>query len=141
MPNLNYVALMGNLTRDVEIRVTPKGTSIAQFSLAVNRKRKDDGGQEREEVLYADCEAWGKSGEIIAKYVTKGKPLYVSGRLRLDVWDDKTTHEKKSRMKIVVDQFQFLGDSKGQQDGGHRETPSFMPPPAKPPVDDSDVPF
>ncbi len=112
MPNLNVCHLIGNLTRDPELRVTPKGTAICAFSIAVNRKWKDDGQQEREEVTYIDCEAWGKAGENIAKYVTKGRPLYVQGRLRLDQWEDKTTKEKRSRMKVVVEQFQFLGQGR-----------------------------
>jgi single-strand DNA-binding protein len=110
MPNLNLVQLMGNLVKDPELRVTPKGTAICTFSIAVNRKFKDDSGGEREEVLFADCEAWGKSGENIAKYCTKGRPLYVSGRMRLDVWEDKATKEKRSKLKVVVENFQFLGD-------------------------------
>jgi single-strand DNA-binding protein len=109
MPNLNKCLLMGNLTRDPEIRVTPKGTSICQFALAINREWKNDAGEKQEEVVFVDCEAWGKTGETIAKYVTKGRPLYVEGRLKLDQWEDKTTKEKRSRMKIVVEQFQFLG--------------------------------
>lgn len=110
MPSLNKVLLMGNLTRDPELRVTPKGTPICQFSLAINRSFKLESGETREEVFYADVEAWGKQGETIAKHVTKGRPLYVEGRLRLDTWEDKTTKEKRSRMKIVLEQFQFLGD-------------------------------
>lgn len=110
MPSLNKVLLMGNLTRDPELRVTPKGTPICQFSLAINRSFKLESGETREEVLYVDVEAWGKQGETIAKHVTKGRPLYVEGRLRLDTWEDKTTKEKRSRMKIVLEQFQFLGD-------------------------------
>src|SRR3954470_6756413 len=113
MPSLNKVLLMGNLTRDPELRVTPKGTSICQFSLAINRQFKMESGETREEVIYVDVEAWGKQGETIAKYVTKGRPLYVEGRLRLDQWEDKNTKEKKSRMKVVLEQFQFLGDSRG----------------------------
>lgn len=109
MANLNKVMLIGNLTRDPELRGTPKGTAICAFSLAINRKFKDDGGGEREEVTYVDVEAWGKAGETIAKYVTKGRPLFVEGRLRLDQWEDKTTKEKRSRMKVVLDNFQFLG--------------------------------
>jgi len=140
MPNLNKVMLMGNLTRDPELRVTPKGTAIATFSLAVNRKWKDESQQEREEVLFADCEAWGKSGETIAKYVTKGRPLFVEGRLRLDQWEDKTTKEKRSRMKIVVDQFQFLGEGKGQQEGSPAPKPAAPAPGLKPGTDE-DVPF
>jgi single-strand DNA-binding protein len=103
---------MGNLTRDVELRVTPKGTAIAQFGLAINRKWKDEGGQEREEVTFIDCEAWAKSAETLAKFVGKGSPLYVSGRLKLDQWEDKNTKEKRSKLKVVVEQFQFLGGDK-----------------------------
>jgi len=116
MANLNKVMLIGNLTRDPELRVTPKGTAICQFSLAVNRKFRDESGADREEVTYVDIEAWGKSGENIAKYCTKGRPLFVEGRLRLDQWEDKTTKEKRSRMKVVCDNFQFLGS--GRSDGG-----------------------
>ncbi len=118
MPSLNKVMLMGNLTRDPELRVTPKGTPICQFSLAINRQFKMESGESREEVIYVDIEAWGKQGETISKYCTKGKPLYVEGRLRLDQWEDKTTKEKRSRMKVVLEQFQFLGDSRGGGGGG-----------------------
>ena len=113
MPSLNKVLLMGNLTRDPELRVTPKGTPICQFSLAINRQFKMESGESREEVIYVDVEAWGKQGETIAKYVTKGRPLYVEGRLRLDQWEDKNTKEKRSRMKVVLENFQVLGDSRG----------------------------
>jgi len=118
MPSLNKVMLMGNLTRDPELRVTPKGTPICQFSLAINRQFKMESGESREEVIYVDVEAWGKQGETIAKYVTKGRPLYVEGRLRLDQWEDKNTKEKRSRVKVVLEQFQFLGDSRGGGAGG-----------------------
>jgi single-strand DNA-binding protein len=118
MPALNKVLLMGNLTRDPELRVTPKGTPICQFSLAINRQFKMDSGETREEVIYVDVEAWGKQGETIAKYCTKGRPLYVEGRLRLDQWEDKNTKEKRSRMKVVLEQFQFLGDGRGGGGGG-----------------------
>jgi single-strand DNA-binding protein len=114
MANLNKVMLIGNLTRDPELRVTPKGTAICTFSIAVNRKFKDDSGGEREEVTYIDIEAWGKSGENISKYCTKGRPLFVEGRLRLDQWEDKTTKEKRSRMKVVLENFQFLGGGRGE---------------------------
>jgi len=116
MANLNKVMLIGNLTRDPELRVTPKGTAICTFSLAVNRKFKDESGGEREEVTYIDIEAWGKSGENISKYCTKGRPLFVEGRLRLDQWEDKTTKEKRSSMKVVCENFQFLGS--GRAEGG-----------------------
>ena len=118
MPALNKVLLMGNLTRDPELRVTPKGTPICQFSLAINRQFKMESGESREEVIYVDVEAWGKQGETIAKYMTKGRPLYVEGRLRLDQWEDKNTKEKRSRMKVVLEQFQFLGDNRDRAPGG-----------------------
>lgn len=112
MPNLNKVMLIGNLTRDIELRVMPKGTAVGQFGLAINRKFKTESGEQREEVVFVDVECWGKTAEVLAKYVTKGMPLYVEGRLKLDQWEDKTTKEKKSRMKVVLEQFQFLGSPK-----------------------------
>lgn len=118
MANLNKVMLIGNLTRDPELRVTPKGTAICQFSLAVNRKFKDESGGEREEVTYVDIEAWSKQGETIAKYCTKGRPLFVEGRLRLDQWEDKNDHQKRSRLVVVADNVHFLDSPRGQGPGG-----------------------
>lgn len=154
MANLNKVMLIGNLTRDPELRVTPKGTAICQFSLAVNRKFKDESGGEREEVTYVDIEAWSKQGETIAKYCTKGRPLFVEGRLRLDQWEDKTTKEKRSRMKVVLENFQFLGSGRsdgtapaggGEGGGSYAPRASSAPKPAAPPPAqenlDEDVPF
>ena len=108
MPNIKKVLLMGNLTRDPELKATPNGTPVCQFSLAINRQWKTESGEKQEEVTYVDVEAWGKQAETIGKYVFKGKPLYVEGRLRLDQWEDKTSKEKRSRMKVVLEQFQFL---------------------------------
>ncbi|MDP1580996.1 MAG: single-stranded DNA-binding protein [Candidatus Didemnitutus sp.] len=145
MPNLNKVMLIGNLTRDPETRVTPKGTTICTFSIAVNRKWRDESQQDHEEVTYIDIEAWGKTGETIAKYCTKGKPLFIEGRLRLDQWEDKNTKEKRSRMKVVCDQFQFLGandSAQGQGGGGRFASPA--PRPAAAPKEqflDEDVPY
>ena len=115
MANLNKVLLIGNLTRDPELRVTPKGTAICQFGLAVNRSYKDDAGQTREETTFVDIEAWGRQGETISKYCTKGRSLFVEGRLRFDQWEDKTSGQKRSRIKVVLDNFQFIG---GRGDGG-----------------------
>ena len=157
MPSLNKVFLMGNLTRDPELRVTPKGTPICQFALAINRKFKMESGESREEVIYVDVEAWGKQGETIAKYVTKGRPLFVEGRLRLDQWEDKTTKEKRSRMKVVLEAFEFLGEGRaggtapapGGEAGAGASPERYSPPPraaggAKPASQenlDEDVPF
>jgi single-strand DNA-binding protein len=118
MASLNKVMLIGNLTRDPELRVTPKGTAICQFGLAVNRQFKDESGATRDETTFVDIEAWGKQGETVAKYCAKGRPLFVEGRLKLDTWDDKTTGQKRSKMKVVLENFQFLGGREGGPGGG-----------------------
>jgi single-strand DNA-binding protein len=116
MPNLNKVMLMGNLTRDVELKTTPSNLTVANLGLAVNRRWKTPDGEQREEVTFIDCEAWGKSAEILAKYLSKGKPVYLEGRLKLDQWEDKDG-QKRSKMRVVVEEFQFI-DSKGSTGGG-----------------------
>ncbi len=127
MANLNRVLLIGNLTRDPELRVTPKGTAICQFGLAISRSFKDESGQTREEATFVDIEAWGKQGELIAKYCTKGRPLFVEGRLRFDQWEDKQSGQKRSKLKVVLENFQFLGGREGGapgsggQSAGHSE--------------------
>lgn len=161
MASFNQVILIGNLTRDPELRVTPKGTSICQFGIAVNRTYKDDAGNSKEEVNFFDIEAWGKQGEIISKYLSKGRPLFIQGRLKQDTWDDKATGQKRSKVKVVLDNFQFIGarEGGGQQGGGggeesyeqaspvERHSPPSRPParnnPPPPPQDniDEDVPF
>ena len=152
MPSLNKVLLMGNLTRDPELRVTPKGTPICQFSLAINRQFKMESGETREEVIYVDVEAWGKQGETIAKYMVKGRPLYVEGRLRLDQWDDKQTGQKRSRLGVVMESFQFMDSgNRGESEGGapapRPARPAAASAPATEPVEGDaphegdDVPF
>lgn len=112
----NKVILMGNLTRDPETRTTPSGQSVTSFSLAVNRQWTQD-GEKRESVSYINCVAWGKPGEIIAQYVTKGRPLLVSGRLEQRSWDDKETGQKRSVVEVIVEDFNFI-DSRGSDAGG-----------------------
>ena len=147
MANLNKVMLIGNLTRDPELRVTPKGTAICTFALAMNHKFKREDGTVSEEVTYVDIEAWGKSGEAISKYCTKGRPLFVEGRLKLDQWEDKTTKEKRSRMKVVCENFQFLGTRPdGAAPAGSPESRAQSPEPGKPAFkapepEDADVPY
>jgi len=159
MANFNKVYLMGNLTRDPEMRVTPKGTAICQFGLAISRSWKDESGQTREETAFVDIEAWGKQGEIVAKYCTKGRPLFVEGRLKFDQWEDKTTGQKRNKLKVVLENFQFIGGrgdgAPGAPGGGPggdaaESAPGDAPPasrgPAKGPVVpkdtvDEDVPF
>lgn len=118
MPNLNKVMLMGNLTRDPEIKYTPKGTAIANFGMAINRNYSTEGGEKREEVTFVDIEAFGRTAEIIGEYFKKGRPIYVEGRLKLDTWDDKQTGVKKSKLRVVADSFEFLGSREGGPGGG-----------------------
>jgi single-strand DNA-binding protein len=117
MAYLNKVFLIGNLTRDPELRVTPKGTAICQFGIAVNRQFKDESGATRDETTFVDIEAWGKQGELVAKYLSKGSLAMVEGRLKLDQWEDKTSGQKRSKLKVVLDNVQFLS-SRGSGGGG-----------------------
>lgn len=115
MSSLNKVILWGNLTRDIELRtVGSGGQQVAQIGLALNRKYTTQSGEKREEVTFVDCEAWGKTAEVMAKYLTKGRPVLIEGRLKLDQWDDKDTGKKQSKLKVVVDTFHFV-DSKGEK--------------------------
>lgn len=107
MAYLNKVFLIGNLTRDPELRVTPKGTAICQFGIAVNRQFKDESGATRDETTFVDIEAWGKQGELVSKYLTKGSLAMVEGRLKLDQWEDKTSGQKRSKIKVVLDNVHF----------------------------------
>lgn len=155
MANFNKVYLIGNLTRDPELRVTPKGTAICQFGLAVNRQFKDESGSVRDETTFVDIEAWGRQGETISKYCTKGRPLFVEGRLKFDQWEDKASGQKRSRLKVVLEGFQFLGGREGGNGGGgdygssdqgyERNSPpargSSRPASNEPEGVDEDVPF
>jgi len=119
MAYLNKVLLIGNLTRDPELRVTPKGTAICQFGLAVNRQYKDESGATRDETAFIDIEAWGKQGELVSKYLQKGSPAFIEGRLRFDSWEDKQSGQKRSKLKVVLENFQFIGGrGDGAQAGG-----------------------
>lgn len=149
MPNLNRVLLMGNLTRDPEVKFTTKGTAIASFGIAINRTYKPEGGEKREEVTFVDLTAFGRTAEVIGEYFKKGKPIFIEGRLQLNQWDDKTTGKKMTKLKVVVDSFEFLG---GRDDeGGQRTNPlpsrQAASRPPKPPADPDldvqadDVPF
>jgi single-strand DNA-binding protein len=162
MANLNKVMLMGNLTRDVEIR-TAGSSQVGGFGIAVNRKWQGQDGQMKEEVTFVDCEAWGKTAEVMAKYLSKGRPVFVEGRLKLDQWDDKETGQKRSKMKVVVETFQFIdskaggggggGQSQSSDDAGYVQTPTPnrapargnaprpAPSPASEQINPDDIPF
>ena len=133
MPNLNKVMLMGNLTRDPEIKYTPKGTAIANFGIAVNRTYTPEGGEKREEVTFIDLEAFGRTAEVIGEYFKKGRPIFIEGRLKLDQWDDKTTGKKMSKLRVVVDSFEFLGTREGGGGEGGGSAPSGEPRSSAPP--------
>lgn len=112
MPSLNRVLLMGHLTRDVELKHTPSGTAVGAIGLAVNHTYKGKDGQKKEEVCFVDCEAFGKTAEIAAQYLAKGRAVFIEGRLKLDQWEDKSSGAKRSKLKVVVDGLQFVGDGK-----------------------------
>ncbi len=123
--NYNKLILGGRLVKDPELRVLPTGTAITSFTVATSRKFKGGDGADREEVAFVDCEAWAKTGEAIAKHFTKGKAIFVEGRIKQDTWEDKTTHEKRSKLKMSVDSFQFVGS---KEDGVQRpQEPASQP--------------
>lgn len=121
MRGFSKAIITGNITRDPETRTTAAGTSVCSFSVAVNR-RYTSNGEQREEVSYFNCSAWGRTGETIQQYVHKGDPILVSGRLRQDRWDDKDTGKVRSSVEIVVEDFNFLGS--GNAEGGAKSTSS-----------------
>tara|TARA_Y100001934_G_C12147011_1_gene675417 strand:+ start:128 stop:574 length:447 start_codon:yes stop_codon:yes gene_type:complete len=148
MASFNKVILMGNLTRDPELRYTPSGTAIAKLGLAVNRVWRDAEGQQKEEVTFVDVDAFGKQAETLGQYMQKGRPILVEGRLKLDQWEDKNTGQNRSRLGVVLERFSFVGGVGGQAGGGGAAPQQSAPPPSEPaagpPVDapgDDDVPF
>ena len=117
MASVNKVMLLGNLTRDPEIRYTPKGTAVTDLGMAINRIRTGDNGERIEEVTYVDVTLWGRSAELAGQYLSKGRSVFIEGRLQLDQWDDKATGQKRSRLRVVGENMQFIG-GQGQGGGG-----------------------
>jgi len=149
MASFNKVILMGNLTRDPELRYTPKGTAVARIGLAVNRVWRTEAGENREEVTFVDVDAYGKTAETIAQYLKKGNPLLVEGRLRLHTWEDKQTQQKQSKLRVDLETFKFVGPS-NREGGAVPAAPRAAAPPsaaAEPaeanglPHEGDDVPF
>ncbi|MGB0581587.1 MAG: single-stranded DNA-binding protein [Limisphaerales bacterium] len=166
MASFNKVILMGNLTRDPELRYTPNGKPIAKLGLAVNRTWRTEQGDQREEVTFVDVDVFGRTAENVGQYMRKGRPILIEGRLKLDQWEDRNTGQKRSKMGVVAETVQFLGgrdDNRGgggggggggYQDGGnyggggggggYNEPPSNQPPssprPAPAPYDDGPPP-
>jgi single-strand DNA-binding protein len=170
MASFNKVILMGNLTRDVELRYIPSGTAVTEIGLAVNDRRKDAKGQWVDETTFVDITLWGRTAEICNEYLSKGSGVLIEGRLKLDQWDDKQTGQKRSKLLVTGERMQMLprGDNRGgggggsfqdsnstppaqsfqQQPQGNQGAQQFQPEPApfdnppssSPPVDD-DIPF
>ncbi|MGH7133624.1 MAG: single-stranded DNA-binding protein [Phycisphaerales bacterium] len=116
--SFNQVILMGNLTRDVELKFTPSNKAVAKIGLAVNERWTTPEGEKKESVTFVDCEAWGKTAEIMGKYLAKGRPVFIVGRLKLDTWQDKESGQNRSKMKVVIESFQFVDSAGGGQRGG-----------------------
>src|SRR3954463_9254463 len=109
MPGFNRVTLIGNLTRDPQVKRLPSNTTVADFGLAMNRRYRTQTGEEKEDVCFVYCAAFGKQAEVIGQYCRKGKQLFVEGRLKYDTWDDKSGGGKRSKLSVVVENFQFIG--------------------------------
>jgi single-strand DNA-binding protein len=120
MANLNKVMLIGNLTRDPELRHTPKGTAVSEISMAINRVWNNDQGQKQEETTFVEVTLWGRQAELAQQYLVKGRPVYIEGRLQLDSWDDKETGKKRSKLRVIGENMQFLssGTGAGGNSGG-----------------------
>jgi len=159
MANYNKVMLMGNLTRDPQLSYTPNQLAIVDFGLAVNRKWKGQDGSQRDETCFVDCTAFGKTAETINKYLSKGRPVFIEGRLTFDSWTGQDG-TKRSKLKVTVENFQFLPDGRGggggsdrkqQSPDGHRDrdrdsdrgqqSPDYGGSQAPPQGGDDDIPF
>lgn len=150
MSSFNKVFLMGNLTRDPSLKHLPSQTAVAEFGLAINRRYKTASGEEREEVTFVDCTAFGRTGEVINQYFTKGKPIFVEGRIKYDTWDDKQGGGRRSKLTVVVEHFQFVGGRDGGGEGQHvdrgssqerRPTPAQVAAFEEDRFEDDDIPF
>ena len=158
MASYNKVLLLGNLTRDPEVRYTPKGSAVADLGIAVNRQYTLDTGEKREEVTFVDVTFWGRTAEIAGEYLKKGRSVFIEGRLQLDTWDDKQSGQKRSKLKVIGEMMQMLGarpsGSGGGDEGGGEEfsgrgsrssgagARSAAPPKSgAPEPDDDEIPF
>jgi single-strand DNA-binding protein len=161
MANLNKVLLIGNLTRDPEVRYTPKGTAVADIGLAINRIWTNEQNQRQEETTFVDITLWGRQAELAQQYLTKGRGVFIEGRLQMDTWEDKQSGQKRSKLKVVAENLQFLPDGKGGSNppamggnsrpaaaatGGQRPVPQGASPAQEEPGgypgdEDDDIPF
>ena len=149
MASFNKVILLGNLTRDPEVRYTPKGSAVADLGIAVNRQYTLENGEKREEVTFVDVTFWGRTAEVAGEYLKKGRPVFIEGRLQLDTWDDKQSGQKRSRLKVIGETMQMLGSRGSASDSGDEgDRPARSTKPAAPPKpagpsepDDDEIPF
>jgi single-strand DNA-binding protein len=153
MASFNKVILLGNLTRDPEVRYTPKGTAVTELGMAVNRVYTAENGEKREETTFVDVTLSGRTADIAGEYLKKGRPVFIEGRLQLDTWDDKQSGQKRSKLKVVGEGLQLLGGRPGggsgsggggeeESSGGSRSSRPAPPPKAAPAgSDDDEIPF
>src|SRR5436853_5478074 len=151
MASFNKVILLGNLTRDPEVRYTPKGSAVADLGIAVNRQYTLENGEKREEVTFVDVTFWGRTAEVAGEYLKKGRPIFVEGRLQLDTWDDKQSGQKRSKLKVIGETMQMLGSPRGggaaidngDEGSGRTGKSTSAPPKATVPAepDDDEIPF
>jgi single-strand DNA-binding protein len=152
MASFNKVILLGNLTRDPEVRYTPKGTAVTELGMAVNRVYTAENGEKREETTFVDVTLWGRTAEVAGEYLKKGRPVFIEGRLQLDTWDDQQSGQKRSKLKVVGEGLQLIGSRPGGSGGGGggddegssapRSSKSTPPPKAAPSApDDDEIPF
>ncbi len=147
MASFNKVILLGNLTRDPEVRYTPKGSAVCDLGIALNRSYTLDSGEKREEVTYVDVVLWARLAEIAGEYLKKGRPVFIEGRLQLDTWDDKQSGQKRSKLRVIGETMQLLGGrppgAGGGEGGESRGSKTTAPP--KPAAgaepDDDEIPF
>src|SRR3982751_6050308 len=152
MASFNKVILLGNLTRDPEIRYTPKGSAVCDLGIAVNRQYTLENGERREEVTYVDVVLWARLAEIAAEYLKKGRPVFIEGRLQLDTWDDKQSGQKRSKLRVIGENMQMLGSPRtagaAAPDSGDEDRPARAPTPppraaapATAEADEDEIPF
>ena len=147
--SVNKVILLGNLTRDPEVRYTPKGTAVTELGMAVNRVYTAENGEKREETTFVDVTLWGRTAEIAGEYLKKGRPVFIEGRLQLDTWDDKQSGQKRSKLKVVGEGLQLIGSRPSGGGGGTGDEmegsgavrANRTAPPKSPAPDDDEIPF
>ena len=155
MASFNKVILLGNLTRDPEVRYTPKGSAVCDLGVAVNRVYTTDSGEKREEATFVDVTFWGRTAEVAGEYLKKGRPIFIEGRLQLDSWEDKQSGQKRSKLKVIGETMQLLGGraaagagaagDESEEDRQSRSSGKASSPPPKssapPEPDDDEIPF